>query len=623
MSLLSRIAPAIAFLVVCCVAVTGVMLLRASDERRADRVEDIQSAIVVAQTRFEDEVGEVVRSTRLLQHLPAVDGLVRARRNGGVDPLDGSTETQWSDRLALVFAEMLRSHGTYLQARFVGIADGGRELVRVERASGEEDIRRVSERDLQEKESERYFATAIAVQEGDISVSPVDLNREHGQIAEPHVPVFRISAPVFEPRDDSAAVVGFVVINVDARVILDNLAAAFPNDTTYVMRGDGHFVLHPEPSRAFGFDLGQSPTALADFPTLASFIRGEQDATHQSDEDQLLGAGRLTSGGTEEESVLTLVVTSDADELGGYWEVIPPLAAFAAMAIVLGLLLAFLVTRPFRDLARAVTAMETDDRTLDVPEGLTGEAKQLAEVLERSIAALRANDRIQASNHELRQFAYLASHDLREPIRTIASYSGLLEEEYAELYDEDGRTFLKFIGRSCERMNALIDGLLAHSQLGNDAIAEVVDMKKLALEVVEDLNASIREGDAKVHIADTLPTLRLYPLEVRLLFQNLLSNALKFGREGVPVEVHVDAKHTEDEWTFSIADNGQGIPVKHRERIFGVFQRLHNRSEHPGSGIGLAHCQKIVRLHHGRIWLEDAPGGGTVFFFTLRERPAA
>ncbi|MFT5358044.1 MAG: signal transduction histidine kinase [Polyangiales bacterium] len=629
MSFLSRIVPAIAFLVTVCVAVTAFMLLRASTVGlRSARMSDIETAMTVSQTRFDGEVGEVVRSTRLLQRLPPISGLARAHHNNGVDPLDDSTYAQWCDRLAVIFGEMLRSHVNYLQVRYIGVADGGRELVRVDRSPGELEMRRVSGEALQEKESESYFRAVLALSRDDVSISPIDLNREHGVIASPHVPVFRVAAPVVDPV--GGELFGFVIINVDARAILTNLAEAFPSYTVFVVRGDGHFVLHPEPEYVFGFDLDHPPTATRDFPPLAPVIRGEVRSTHLSDEDnnRLLGAVRLTSGASNDEAELTLVVVSDLEELGGLsWQailqVVPSVVLFGTLALFLGLWLGRLITRPFRLLAKAVGAMETDDQTLDMPEGLTGEARALADVLERSIETLRANDRIKASNRELIQFAYLASHDLREPVRTIASYAELLEEDYGEIYDEEGRTFLTFIRRSCERMNALIAGLLAHSQLGADATAELVPIRELVNEVVEDLNASIRAASASVYVSEEFPVLRVYPLVVRLLFQNLLSNALKFRREGVPTEVRVEAEKVGDEWTFSVTDNGPGIPTEHRERVFEIFQRLHGREENAGSGIGLAHCRKIVNLHQGRMWIEDAPGGGTTFFFILREREAS
>ena len=220
------------------------------------------------------------------------------------------------------------------------------------------------------------------------------------------------------------------------------------------------------------------------------------------------------------------------------------------------------------------------------------------------------------SNQELQQFAYVASHDLQEPLRMVSSYTQLLGKRYKGKLDTDADEFIGFAVDGANRMQQLIRDLLEYSRVGaKETPIEPTDCHAIMHNVIENLSSSIEETEAHI-TTDKLPTLNANATQLSQLFQNLLGNAIKFKGEGRPT-VHVTAKKEGVDWQFAFRDNGIGIPADQQQRIFDIFQRLHSRSEYPGTGIGLAICKKIVERHGGRIWVVSSPGEGATFYFTL------
>jgi PAS domain S-box-containing protein len=240
------------------------------------------------------------------------------------------------------------------------------------------------------------------------------------------------------------------------------------------------------------------------------------------------------------------------------------------------------------------------------------ERKRTEEALRRTAAELAR------SNAELEQFAYVASHDLQEPLRAVASCVQLLQRRYQGQLDARADELIRHAVEGPRRMQSLIDDLLAYSRVGRRGRPfEATDCRVLVQGVLGDLEVAIRESGAVVSVG-ALPTVLADPSQLTQVFQNLLSNALKFRGEQPPA-IRIDAERTVDTWVVSVRDNGIGIAPEYQERIFGIFQRLHTRREYPGTGIGLAICKKIVERHGGRMWVESAVGQGATFFFTLPE----
>jgi PAS domain S-box-containing protein len=236
----------------------------------------------------------------------------------------------------------------------------------------------------------------------------------------------------------------------------------------------------------------------------------------------------------------------------------------------------------------------------------------------RAQGVLRAAyDELARSNSELQQFAYVASHDLQEPLRMIGSYTQLLERRYGDKLDSDAREFMDFIVDGATRMKQLIEDLLAYSRVGTRG-KELRPVKaQAALErALVNLRAAIESSGAQI-THDALPDVDGDDTQLTQLFQNLVGNAIKFRKKDEPLRVHVGVQDAGEHWRFTVTDNGIGIEPQYFERIFMVFQRLHTRDEYPGTGIGLAICKKVVDRHRGRIWVESAYGEGSSFIFTL------
>ncbi|MBI1792493.1 MAG: hypothetical protein HYR60_33640 [Acidobacteria bacterium] len=222
---------------------------------------------------------------------------------------------------------------------------------------------------------------------------------------------------------------------------------------------------------------------------------------------------------------------------------------------------------------------------------------------------------------ELEQFAYVVSHDLQEPVRLIAGFVQLLERRYKGKLDATADEFIASAMEGVAQMQERIQGLLEYSRISTrGGEFQPVDCERLFQDVLASLRAG-QEESAAVVTHDPLPTLSADARQLRVVFQQLLSNAVRYRSEDPP-RVHLRAQADGAEWTFSIQDNGIGLDPQYAAQIFVIFRRLHTRSEYPGTGLGLALCKRIVERHGGRIWVESEPGKGAAFHFTLPERPA-
>ena len=230
--------------------------------------------------------------------------------------------------------------------------------------------------------------------------------------------------------------------------------------------------------------------------------------------------------------------------------------------------------------------------------------------------ALLARD-LERSNAELKRFAYIASHDLQEPLNHVSNYVQLLEMRYGEHLDEDAKDFIGFAVEGVSLMQTLIDDVLLYSKVDTQGSEFTVTDAGVALEkALTNLQRRIRDSNAQINVVDSLPTLRADSTQLMQLFQNLIVNAIKF-RSAAPPKIEIGVERQEDEWLFFVRDNGIGIDPQYSDRIFVIFQRLHTRDEYPGTGMGLAICKKIIECHRGKIWVESELGKGSTFYFTI------
>jgi signal transduction histidine kinase len=278
--------------------------------------------------------------------------------------------------------------------------------------------------------------------------------------------------------------------------------------------------------------------------------------------------------------------------------------AISSNLVFLSFLLAALIPQVFKGLQETIN-ME----------------QQLKETLNSQQQSLQlAMDMLQQKNNELEQFTYMASHDMKEPLRMVNSFMGLVKEKYGNQLDEKAHTYIDFALDGGKRMQQLIDDLLELSRTArNDRVKEPADMSSILKEVEQNLFKMVQDRRAEIIVKTALPVLSVYRADIVRLLQNLISNAIKFSRKDVIPVIWLSTAEQQGEWLFIIEDNGIGIEQEKFEKIFEIFTRLHSYKVYEGTGIGLAVCKKVVEHHRGRIWLESEEGKGSTFYFTLEK----
>lgn len=287
----------------------------------------------------------------------------------------------------------------------------------------------------------------------------------------------------------------------------------------------------------------------------------------------------------------------------------------------------------WRYLESTASTIPSDDGTVDklvivnrditdrkrAEEALEEQKKHLEELVgERTAELANKLQELARSNRDLEQFAYVASHDLQEPLRMIASYTQLLAKRYRGKLDSDADEFIGFAVDGATRMQQLIEDLLAYARLTTRGNALTWTESGSSCDAaVKNLQGAVKQTSAVVRVG-SLPRVLADPSQMTMLFQNLIGNAIKYHNHRTP-EIEIEARLQGKEWLFSVRDNGIGIESQYSERIFLMFQRLHSREDYAGTGIGLAACKKIVERHGGRIWVESQPGEGSTFLFTIPE----
>jgi signal transduction histidine kinase len=563
-------------------------------------------------------VVEVARADVLaLSASAAAQGVLRSRAAGGIDPVDGSSEAAWRARLARAMVGELAAKPDYLQFRLIGREADGRELVRVDRSGAGPVPVVTAEADLQAKGGRPYFGATLALAPGEISVSPIELNRERDGIEVPHRPVLRVATPVSGP-DGRAA--GILVINIDMARVFAAMRAAAADRDLLVLNAEGQYLLGPEAGLDFGFELGR-PAGLADrFPSQAALSRRAGLATDRNGERFALALEPMALGGRPEIYVaLTVPYRQFAALADAAVRAMVIGALFATgSAALLALAMARSLARPIGQITGALQSFRGEALPA-LPRRARGEIGRLSEavgVMAQDIVEKSAT--LKRSNAELEQFAYSVSHDLKGPMTTIAGLLDIGLEDLKAGDSERCRATLADALEICRRNASKIEAVLDIARAGTDPVPVVaVDLAAELRLIWHDLTGTLTAPPELALTIEGLPAFVTERQTLLTIFENLLSNAIRYCDRGKPDPwVRVRGRIGEAGLEIEIADNGIGIPAEHHARVFSMFNRF---SEQSGSGLGLSLVKKHVDRLKGTIGFES---GGDVTRFTL-SLPAA
>lgn len=638
--------PLLLLIVVSNIAVVSIIMRQLEAQLLLTAQHKLNQISQLQAVKFTSNIDELINDVLIVSRTAPV----RAIANVGVSKdasASGSLPTDaWKQQLSIIFTEILGFKSRYDQIRFI-LADGT-EWLRVDRHGNQGTVRIVDDEKLQNKFARNYFQQTLSLKSGEVYLSDIELNREFGELSQPERPVIRVSTPVYA---DNGTIFGILVFNENLQDDFDGLQSLAGDDTNVLLSNSaGEYILHPEANKRFQFEYGRSSSIFADYPVAKELLadRGDSFKTGiagKGDEQQVYSLRTIVYGSANPSNRLIVATSYDlsaALQVKSHLlkQIYILLIVITIIAVLLSIIVARRIAKPIVRMRDALTDQGLNTQSKALPLSSSGEVGDLARVFEKFITELSRrqkilhaevqerknaqaeleenNKKLISLNREMEQFAYIASHDLQEPLRTVASFVDLLVEHNTEQQDEQVKVFHGFILDSVQRMRDLVAALLDYSRLGANSEREEIDCQRLLSDVCEDLGARIEDTQAEIRYSD-LPRIAGKRTELRMLFQNMISNGIKFSRKDVRPCIHVSAERGDGEWVFCVRDNGIGISAEHFDKIFNIFQRLHNRDDFEGAGIGLAHCKKIVEMHSGKIWLESSLGEGSAFYFSLRD----
>ncbi len=632
-------------------ATIGLVAYTQLNSRLSERsLESMTTDALQASHVFEAQIQTLREDTLAIVGSTSLRGIVRCHENGGIDPIDGSTETIWRQRLEAELMHIQHIKSQYLQLRLIGIEDEGKEIVRIDGTA--KGPKRIAHENLQSKGHRPYVAEAMKINASEVYLSEISLNQENNQIQDPHTPVIRTATPVL--RSDNT-VFGCVVINLDLRSTFARLRSTVGQNRSLKITNDhGDFLEHPDPARPFAHELGMPFRLKDESVALADKIDAAESSyssilPNAAGESEVIAAIKTTLTPSQLDRRYTFIVSAPyrvvaAAHIASRNQSILLGVALILIALLFAALISFNLSKPIRQMTAAVMAFRTDRQIDKLPVTARDEIGVLARAMQemfetiqshafalemeisertRAEALLAAGAKeLAASNASLEQFAYAASHDLRAPLRAVDNLAQWIEEDTGDNLPDESRENLRRLRSRVTRMDGMVESLLQFSRAGRTpgeihvastekAIADICDL----LEIPEDF---------EVAIAASLPTFSAYWTPLKQVFLNLISNAAKH-HDRTQGRIDISASDAGDFYRFSVSDDGPGIPDKFRDRVFGIFQTLKPRDEVEGSGMGLALVKRLVEWAGGMIWIEGNKHAldtrGVSFLFTWPKNP--
>jgi len=526
----------------------------------------------------------------------------------------------------------------YDQIRFID--SKGMEIIRINFDDGNPVA--IQDKKLQDKRDRYYFKKTFLLKKGHVYISPLDLNIENRTIEIPYKPMIRLGTPVFS-QDGTR--LGIVIVNYMASRFLSSLAETGQISPGEIMllNEDSFWLKNKNPDEEWGFMFKNKKAKNFSAKFQSEWYEIQERQNGQIENGNGLFTFQTIYPFVKHKKDLQKLNVIDANKT--YWVILSHVPIKHIRAEKMNLLYSFLPVFIFLfillilgswiianiSLQKTLKDYELKKANEDLENKVEERTKQLSIINKDLALEIKTHKRtgkklqkktneLERSNKELEEFAYIASHDLQEPLRKINSFTKLLEKRYQGSLDEEGDKYLFFIGSATERMKTLIKELLKYSRVSSLKLSpEPVDLNEVLKTCLNDLEMLIKETGAEIFYK-ALPEIMADKTQMIQLMQNLLCNAIKYQKPGQSEnpQIFIEVKEEETRWVVSVKDNGIGIDAAHYKKIFIIFQRLHGRTEFSGTGIGLGVCKKIVERHGGEIWLESEKGKGSTFYFSIK-----
>ena len=592
------------------------------------------------------EDAHIIANSRLIQS-------VVANHNNIDSFLSLIEQEEWKESLTVLFNQILAANTHYFKVRYVRYQKGtnlpsAKEMLVIRRQNNS--VIQLPDDQLQEKIHRGYIQNALSLRPNQTLLSELSLNREFGVISEPKTATLRAVSPIFHKQK----LHGFIIISMDVTQMFHQLTKIItPPKQFYALRSDGYYFHHPDEQLSFSFEFNDSPqyTFQQQFSGSEALITDPKNNNRST----VFKTDKLKMAVVTEQAffdplnphrymLLTLVQPyQQIDEITQNINIslLTTGLIIALIAAVTGFLMMRKLAQPVKQLLSSMKQFGGTQQVGDLPVNrhdelgalarhftqMSSEIKRQTEQLNQEINVRITKEKLlkvqeeelKRSNSELEKFAYVASHDLQEPLRKVQAFGDRLAERLTDKLDDKSEDYLNRMQQAASRMSQLISDLLAFSRVatqGHPFTRQPLD--NILDGVLSDLEIAIEKSSTIIK-RESLPELDVDAAQFRQLFQNLVGNAIKFRRQDTQHIINIWSKLTPDNTKvrIHIKDNGIGLDPKYTDRIFEVFQRLHARSQYEGTGIGLAICRKIIERHGGTINVISLPGEGAEFIIEL------